>query len=107
MQQNRVVARNAMDSLEKEVSLSVLVTGYPTIETIIDAFKPVYDATLQFQSSNVPMLHHILPDIQYSISELTRIEHGDFVAREGNRIIRTSIYSMRLCGAMKVQLQKI
>lgn len=53
------------------------------------------------------MIHQILPNLQYCMDELTRIEHGGLVEREGNRFVRPSLYSMRLCGEMKAELKKI
>ncbi len=73
-----------------------VTSTYPTIEAIIDALKPVYDATMEFQSSNIPMIHQFLPVLQHMISELSRIECGGIVKKNENGHCIPSLYSMHL-----------
>jgi len=102
--QNYAAAINSFESIKTTPENIVI---YPTIEAIVDAFRPVYDATVDFQKSNEPMLHKILPAIQHITTELSKIEHGLSVRRDDNCVHRPSLYSMRLSGAMKVEIQKI
>jgi len=97
----------ASTKFESILQLTENGVSFPTIEAIVDAFKPLYNGTVLFQTSNEPKLHEVLPNLQYMLKELSRIEHGDFVEREENLRVRPSIYSMRLCGALKLELMKI
>lgn len=102
--QNLAAPITSFESIHTENGAGV---EYPTIEAIIDAFKPVYDATIEFQTSTEPMLHKVLPAIQHIMSELSNIEHGLSVVRDDGRVIRPSLYSMRLCSKMKQEMEKV
>lgn len=82
-------------------------TSFPALEAIVDAFKPVYDAVLEFQASHERLLHIVLPSIQFCKSQLSRIELGDSVIRENGTVQRPSIYSIRLRGVMKLELEQV
>lgn len=102
--QNRIEAKNAFESIEKSTPPT---TGYPTIEALVDAMKPVYEATVMFETAHEPTLHKVLPALQHCIAELSRIEVGGTVSRDNGQEARPSLYSMRMCGVMKTQLLKI
>ena len=80
---------------------------FPALEAILYAFKPVYDAIIEFQSHSEPTLHKILPSLQYIIEELESIELGGAVVWEDEAAERPSIYTMRFCGVMKTEISKI
>jgi len=82
-------------------------TSFPAIEAIIDAFKPVFAATVEFQSSTYPTLQAVLPSLQYCYDELSKIERGELVSRPNNRVVKPSEYSMLLSKVMREELQKI
>lgn len=102
--QNYAAAKTKFESIQSSTENGV---SYPTIEAIVDAFRPVYDATVSFETSNVPMLHQVLPHLQDIIMELSRIERGGLVERDENQRITPSLYSMRLAGAMKIEIMKV
>ena len=104
---SRSAFRCAFESIENDTSETGIVTSYPTIEAIIDAFHPKYEVNVDFQKSDEPMLFLVLPSLQHCIRELSRIEHADSFQRKFNRVVLPSLYSMRLCGAMKGELEKI
>jgi len=102
--QNHAAAKNKFESIHKTTENGV---SYPTIEAIVDAFRPVYNAAIAFQTSNVPKLHEVLPHLQDMLCELSRIERGDLVERDDNQRVRPSVYSMRLASVMKMELMKV
>jgi len=77
------------------------------ILAITDAFKPIYDATVEFGTAHQPCLHKVLPTLQYFRDELSKIERGEQVLRSNNCAVSPSPYSMRLCAAMKAEICKI
>ena len=77
--ENRSPARCAFESIVKDTSETGIVTSYATIEAIIDALHPLYEATVDFQTSDESMLFRVLPSLQHCIREQSRIYHGDSV----------------------------
>ena len=49
----------------------------------------------------------MLPSLQFSITELFRVELGDSVILIDDTIKRPSVFSILLCGAMKEELKKV
>ena len=105
---NRTAAKNAFESLEKASQPSSgSIASFPCIDAIVDAFGPLYDAVVEFQSSTEPTIHKILPSLQYMKRELSRIELGGSVLRDGEVVSQPSIYSMRFCGIVKDELRQV
>ena len=105
---NPIAADNKFDSLEKEINLnSASVRGYPTIEVIFDPFKIFYEAKIQFQGVHVPLMHQIVPNIQYCIPELSRIGRGEPILFDRNRFVPPLLYSMHFVTFTKERLKKI
>lgn len=77
-----------------------------TIEAIVDAFKPICEATVEFEAAHHPCLHKVLPTLQYCRDELGKTARVDLVKR-GNRVVRPSAYLMHLCTQMKAEISKI
>ncbi len=103
---NRTIARSSYEALETTaVNSSVGDVTFPAFEAVIDAFNPVYDAVVEFQGINEPVLHKILPSLQFCKTELGRIELEDSVICENGIVHRPSIYSMRLYGATKLEIR--
>ena len=109
VRQCREIARKSFEELETSATEGpfCVSTTYPWLEAIVDAFKVVYEAIVEFQASHEPTLHKILPSLQYCKTELRHIELGHSICRENNIMCRPSMYSIRLCGAMKQELDKI
>ena len=107
--QSRDIARDAFNAIETMSSDGAVhkLLRYPCLEAIVDAFKVVYEAIVEFQASHEPTLHKILPSLQYCKKELSQIESGHSVCRGNGIMIRPSMYSERLCGAMRSELDKI
>jgi len=80
----------------------MLPNGYRLIQEVDTRFGTHY-----LQNSSQPKLHEILPAVQHCLRQLSRIEHGDFVVRDDGTTQRPTLHSMRLCGVMKSELQKI
>ena len=104
---NRDTARESFEALEKIDDSSGEIAGFPCLQAIVDAFKPVQECVVEFQASNVPTLHKILPSLQFCMSELSQVESGALIASDEGILYRPSVYSMRLSGLMKLELQKI
>ncbi len=106
--QRREIARSSFEALESRTDEDGSSShSYPCLEAIVDAFQVVYEAVVEFQASHEPTLHKILPSLQYCKTELIHIERGGAVCRDNNITRSPSIYSMRLCGVMKQELEKI
>lgn len=72
--QNRIAARSAFESITKQTSSETgFILGYETLEAAVDAFKPVYEATMEFQMPSEPMLHKVLPSLQHFLRSLDHI----------------------------------
>ena len=67
------------------------VFSFPTIGAIHYAFKPIYDATVEFETSNEPSLFWVLPMMQIHMCELSRVELVDTVVRDEGRSVRPSL----------------
>lgn len=52
-------------------------------------------------------MHKVLPTLQYCLTDLARIEVGGYVGRENTTMCRPSLFSMRMCGVMKTELEKV
>jgi len=103
-----IVSQKYKDALKSYNSLVTDPDGeFVAILAITDAFKPVYDATVEFGMAHQPCLHKVLPALQYCRDELSKIERGECVLRSNNRSVRPSVYSMRLCAEMKSEICKI
>ena len=107
--QGREIARSSFEALETMTNDATCSDNrtYPCLEAIVDAFKVVNEAVVEFQASHEPTLHKILPSLQYCKTELSHIELGSSVCRENKIVCTPSIYLMRLCGAIKLKLGKI
>ena len=109
VRQSREIVRKSFEELETRATDKTFSgsTTYPCLEAIVDAFKVVYKAIVEFQASHEPTLHKIFPSLQYCKIELRHIELGHSICRENNIMCRPSIYSMFLCGLMKQELDEI
>ncbi len=75
---------------------------------MVDSFKPVYGATIEFTKSHEPTLQNILPSLQFCIEEMRRIEVGQPVTRENDKAVRRSLYPLKMCGLMmRYELKKV
>jgi len=79
----------------------------PTIQAIVDVFRPVYDATILFQAAHQPTLHNVLPNLQYCLEELGKLQRGELIQRENDNVVSPSVYAMRLSGMMAAELKRI
>jgi len=79
----------------------------PTIQAIVDVFRPIYDATILFQAAHQPTLHNVLPNLQYCLEELGKLERGELIQRDDNMVVSPSIYTMGLSGMMAAELKRI
>jgi len=103
-----IVSEKHKDAIELYNSLVTNQDGeFVAILAITDAFKPIYDATVEFGVAHQPCLHKVLPALQYCRDELSKIERGECVIRNGNISVRPSPYSTRLCSEMKAEICKI
>lgn len=100
----RSEAKSVFQTIEKQSSPS---KGYPTIEALVDALRPVYEATIMFQAANVATLHKEMPTLQHCMTELSSVEIGGSVLRENNQSVRPTLFSTRLCGVMQCDLMKV
>ncbi len=107
LRHNRDIARESYEALEKIDDSTGAIAGFPCLQAVVDAFKPVQECIVDFQASNVPTLHKILPSLQFCMTELSQIESGSLVASDEGILYRPSVYSMRLSGLMKLELQRI
>lgn len=106
--QNRSTSRSVLESIMKESNEETgIITGYPAVEALVDALKPVYEAVVLFQTCNKPALHKVLPNLQYCIEELSKIERGEVVFRDENRLMQPSLYSKGFCSVMVSVLKTI
>ena len=106
--QNRPTARACFESLQ-QVShpVSGRLVSFPGLEAILHAFKLVFDAIIEFQSSSEPTLDKILPSLQYIVEELERIEMDGAVVWEDGAAERPSICTMRFCIGIQLEISKI
>ncbi len=106
--QTRVTARDCYEFIKKITQhQNPAIVRYPALEAIINAFRPLYEGTVKFQTVKEPTLHKVMPNIQHCITELSRIEHGEEIIREGDTMVRPSLYSMRFWGTLKEKWRRL
>ncbi len=67
----------------------------------------LYATLLEFHKTHEPRLNKVLLSLQFVINELEKIDNGELAIRENGKSVRPFIFSMRLCGFMKMELRKI
>ena len=87
--------------------ISSTISSFPCIGVFVDAFGPLTDAVVEFQSSTELIIHEILPSLHYVLKDLHLFELGGSVVRDGEVVSQPSIYSMRSCRIMKEELKII
>ena len=107
--QGREVAHKFFEELETSATDEPCSGSptYPCFEAIVGTLKLVYEAIVEFPASHEPTVHEILPSLHYCKTELRDIEFVYSICRGSNNTCCPSIYSMRLCCAMKQELEKI
>ena len=106
--QNRTIAKESFESLEKSTNnISDCFTSFSYIHAILYSFNNVHDATIEFEKSDAPTLHRVLPSLQFCIEELGKIEMGHVIVRDNGLVMPPSIYAMRLSGILKEELKSV
>ena len=106
--QTRVIVRDCYESIEKVAQhQNPSIVRYPALEAIIDAFRSLYEETVEFRTVQEPTLHKVMPNLQQCVMEMSRIEHGEVVIREGDTMVRPSLYSMRFSVILKEKVKNI
>ncbi len=105
---HRQLAREAFESLEQSTNeISGRFSAFLCVEAIVDCFKLVYEANIEFERTHEPTLHKVLPSLNFCIQELSKIEVGHGIIRGNDKVIRPSVCAMRLSGILKNELKNI
>ena len=73
----------------------------------MDGFRTVHDSIIQFQKCHEPTLHQILPNLQFSISELERIESGEAIIGDSGTTYKPSLYTRKFSARVRAELKSI